>query len=102
MKGHEFKRNIEITKIKALTKSTVVSDLNFVIHVEGDYDYQINCANRDQLFETIKRAYMDKMNTNLPIYGVPDKVKNYCTSKSDAKAGKNKVPIEMYRLVDED
>ena len=42
------------------------------------------------------------MNKNLPIYGVPAKLKDYSTSKKDIKNGCEKLPPDMYYLKDEE
>ena len=42
------------------------------------------------------------MNKNLPIYGVPAKLKNYSTSKKDIKNGCEKLPPDTYYLKDEE
>jgi hypothetical protein len=42
------------------------------------------------------------MNTNLPVYGVPAKVKEYETGKKDVKNGNFKIPPDSCRLRSED
>ena len=42
------------------------------------------------------------MNDNLPIYGVPDKLKEYSTSKKDIKKGNVRMPPDSFRLKNED
>ena len=42
------------------------------------------------------------MNQNLPIYGVPNKLKEYSTSKKDIKSGLEKLPPDQYLLKGED
>ena len=42
------------------------------------------------------------MNENLPIYGVPENVSQFCTEKKDIKKGEEKQPPEAYRLRNED
>lgn len=39
---------------------------------------------------------------NLPIYGVPSKLKEIATSKKDIKAGTERMPPDQFRLRDED
>ena len=72
------------------------------MHVRGEYDYRFICELRDDMFEQIKACYFHLMNENLPVYGVPGKLKAHCTSKNDAKAGADKIPPESFRLRAED
>ena len=86
----------------ALSKSTEANNKEFVVHVRGEYDYRFICELRDDMFEQIKACYFHLMNENLPVFGVPGKLKSHCTSKNDAKAGQDKIPPESYRLRNED
>ena len=86
----------------ALSKSTEANNKEFVVHVRGEYDYRFICELRDDMFEQIKACYFHLMNENLPVFGVPGKLKQHCTSKNDAKAGQDKIPPESYRLRAED
>ena len=42
------------------------------------------------------------MNQNLPIFDVPENLKNYATSKKDVKNLTEKMPPDSYRKYDED
>ena len=55
---------------------------------------QVNKSFEDaeELFEQIKACFFNLMNRNLPIYGVPAKLKDYATSKKDTKAGQERLP----------
>ena len=86
----------------ALSKSTEAGNKEFVVHVKGEYDYRFICDLRDEMFEQIKACYFHLMNENLPVYGVPGKLKQHCTSKQDAKSGQDKLPPDSYRLRNED
>lgn len=97
-----FQRQIRIQKLKALSKSTESGNMEFVCHVKDEYDYRFICEWRDELFEHIKACYFHLMNANLPIYGVPGKLKDSCTSKKDAKAGVERLPPDSYYLRNED
>jgi len=72
------------------------------VHVRGEYDYRFICELRDDMFEQIKACYFHLMNENLPVYGVPGKLKSHETSKNDAKAGLDKIPPDSFRLRAED
>ena len=97
-----FQRNIRLQKVMALSKSTEAGNKEFVVHVKGEYDYRFICELRDEMFEQIKACYFHLMNENLPVYGVPGKLKQHCTSKQDAKASTDKLPPDSYRLRNED
>lgn len=57
----------------------------------------------DAIVEAIKKCYYAKTVQNLPIYGVPSKVKKFVQSESEAKKGKSKnIPTNQYRLYEED
>ena len=97
-----FQRNIRLQRVMALSKSTEAGNKEFVVHVKGEYDYRFICDLRDEMFEQIKACYFHLMNENLPVYGVPGKLKQHCTSKQDAKAATDKLPPDSYRLRNED
>ena len=98
----EFQRRIPIRSIKALTKSLEKGNDEFIVHVQDQYDYRFICEVRDELFEQIKACYFRIMNSNVPVFGVPDKLKEFETSKKDVKAGVEKMPPDDARLKDED
>ena len=52
--------------------------MEFIVHVKDEYDYRFICEERDELFEALKQCYFNIMNDNLPIYGVPSKLKEFC------------------------
>lgn len=75
--------------------------MEFIVHVKDEYDYRFICEERDELFEALKQCYFNIMNANLPIYGVPTKLKEFATSKKDIKAGTERLPPEHYILAQE-
>ena len=88
--------------MKALSKSTEPGNMEFVVHIKDEYDYRFICETREELFEQLKACFFNLMNKNLPIYGVPAKLKDYETSKKDVKAGQERLPPEQYLLRKED
>ena len=51
VKKLQIKRNITVETISALTKSTEASTANqFIVHVENEYDYHMQCEKIDELF----------------------------------------------------
>ena len=85
-----------------MTKSTELNNNEFICHVNNEYDYRFVCEKREELFDHLKECYFTLMNENLPIFGVPGKVKEFSTSKKDIKAGVEKQPPDSYRLRNED
>lgn len=85
VKKQDFKREIKIYDIEALTKSTEQGNLEFIVHIKDAYDYRFICEQRDELFEQIKAVFFQTMNANLPIYKVNGKLKEYTTNKKDVK-----------------
>jgi hypothetical protein len=73
-----------------------------VVHVKGEYDYRFICELRDELFDQIKACFFHLMNDNLPVFGVPGKLKQHCTSKNDQKQNLDKLPPDSFRLRGED
>jgi len=73
-----MKREIPILNLQGITKSLQKDHSHFIIHVINDYDYRYK-SNKYMglIIETIKACYYEKTVKNLPIFGVPDKVKKY-------------------------
>lgn len=58
-----LRRKINIEKISEITLSTHPSSEQFIIHVEGEYDYRFNGGgNRDQIIQSICRMYFGRSN----------------------------------------
>ncbi len=82
-----MQRRINISSIKAATKSTKADNLQFIVHVKNEYDYQFESEFRKEIFEAFKYIFYKENGANLPIYGVPDKLKDYATTKKDIREG---------------
>lgn len=89
-------------QIKAVTKSTKDGCIQFVVHVASEYDYIYESEFRPEIFDALKYVYFTEHNSNLPLYGVPDQLKEYHTSKKDIMNGLEVNPQEKYRLRNED
>ena len=77
-KDSTLKRQIPITALQGITKSLAKDHSHFIIHVLNDYDYRYKSNKYMELIiEATKRCYYDKTVKNLPVYGVPSKVKKY-------------------------
>ena len=89
-------------QIKAVTKSSKDGCIQFVVHVASEYDYIYESEFRPEIFDALKYVYYTEHNSNLPLYGVPDQLKEYHTSKKDIMNGLEVNPQEKYRLRNED
>jgi len=102
IKKEDIKRKINVSKIKSVTKSTKDGNREFVIHVKSEYDYRFESDYRKDIFEAIKYVYWRANKTNLPVFGVPDRLKDYHTSKRDIEHGTEVEPDPKYRRRSED
>ncbi len=102
IKKKEFQRTIKINPIRALSRSTIDNDFDFVVHVKDEYDYRFICDDREKLFVQIKAVYFTQLNKNLPIFDVPDGLNKYATTKKDTKAHIERTPPDSYRNYNED
>jgi len=102
IKKDQVQRRISVDSIKAVTKSTKQDNTQFIVHVKNEYDYQFESDFRKEIFDAFKWVYFIKNQQNLPVYGVPDKLKDYATSKKDISNGMEVNPKEEFRLHKED
>lgn len=58
-----------------------------MVHVASEYDYIYESEFRPEIFDALKFVYYTEHGTNLEIYGVPDQLKEYHTSKKDIMNG---------------
>ena len=61
--------------MKAITKSTKAGYLEFVVHVNDEYDYMFESDNRAEIFDAIKYIVWKSTGRNCPVYGVNDSLK---------------------------
>lgn len=97
-----MQRRIAIASIKAVTKSTLANNPEFVVHVKNEYDYRFESDYRKEIFDALKYVYWKENRVNLPVYGVDEKLKEYHTSKKDISNGIEVNPQEQFRLKQED
>jgi len=102
IKKNTSQRKISIFNIKAVTKSTQPNNKQFIVHINSEYDYMFESDQISEIFEAIKLVFWQNKKINLPVFGVPDKLKDYSTSKKDINNGVEVKPKENYRLVNED
>jgi len=104
-KGKKMRRALSIRDLIGLTKSLhEANQSELVIHIKGEHDLRIKCEFRDDLFNTIKLAYISEINDNLPVYGI-QKAKNlvdFCTTEKDVSRNISRVPLKLARILSED
>ena len=88
--------------MKALSRCSIEGSFEFVVHVDGEYDYRFICQKREELFDSFKAVYFKIKNENLPIYSVPSKLKEFATTKKECAKNIVKVPPEDFREYKED
>ena len=101
IKKSAVQRRIYNDAIKAVTKVTKKNNKQFVIHIKNEYDYMYESEFRKEIFDAMKYVYHQENGKNLPVYGVPDKIKDYATSKKDIANGVEVEPKEEYLLKEE-
>jgi serum/glucocorticoid-regulated kinase 2 len=74
----------------------------FIVHVKSEYDYRFESDFRKEIFEALKYVFYCDYKTNLPVYAVPDKLKEYATSKKDIIQMVEVNPNEQFRDRKED
>ena len=101
---NKIKRNIEIAKLKALTKNVKHErKIDFILHVKGEYDYKLKCDDRELIFKHILETYAALSNEQLPVFGIKGKLKYYITTEDDAKSNHVKgLPPNEFKLEDGD
>ena len=57
---------------------------------------------RGEIFKAAKFIYHQINGKNVPVYGIPENLKPYHTSKKDIQQGLEVVPQEIFRLTKED
>ena len=73
-----------------------------MIHIKNEYDYMFESPSRKEIFNAIKYCFFQEVGMNIPIFGVPDNLKDYHTSKKDIIAGSQILPESHFRLKQED
>lgn len=90
-----------MSKIKALTVSTLGTE--FVIHVPDEYDYRYASTDKwDRIIMSIVKSYNIRCGTKMPCYFKDDvSLFNYATTKHDKKKKMNRMPVEDAKPMDE-
>ena len=100
----DFKRSIELSKIKALTKNIKKGNTSdFLVHVDGEYDYRFISNQREAIFKHIRESLFSFTTGELPIYGVDGGIEKYITKAKDRiKSQAKGLPPQEYRLYGDD
>ena len=105
LKKDSVQRKIDISLMKGITKSLKKDVKEFIIHVKDEYDYRFECDSKDKvetIIDACKYVHWKTHGRNVPVYGVPDGLKEFGTSKKDISGGFQIQPPENYRLKSED
>ena len=90
LKKDSVQRKIDINLMKGITKSLKKDVKEFIIHVKDEYDYRFESDSRDKLdtiVDACKYIHWKTHGKNVPVYGVPDGLKEFGTSKKDISGG---------------
>lgn len=72
------------------------------MHVKSEYDYRFESEYRNDIFDAIKYVCWKHNKVNLPVYAVPERLKDFHTSKRDISEGNEIDPDEKFRVKGED
>ena len=62
------------------------------MHVKNEYDYIYLSDLRAEIFKALKHVFYQYTGQNVPVYGVPENLKPYHTSKKDIEEGLEVIP----------
>jgi hypothetical protein len=63
---------IKISDLDGISKTTNPRAKNeFTLHVPREYDYRFETDRREQVIDLIKRLWFNKMQQNIPVFGIP-------------------------------
>lgn len=102
VKKDAVQRTIPVESIKSVAKSMKGNSQEFLVNVRNEHSYRYESENRALILDAIKYACWKCNKVNLPVYGVPDKLKDLHISKKDVSDKKEIEILERYRLQSED
>jgi len=82
--------------------------VDFIVHVEDEYDYMMRSKKSALIIKMIKDAYVANERKNLPIYAVPASVAAFLTTQTgyfdmrSIATAKGHLPPDDYRVYEED
>ena len=100
--GSKNNAGLKATDLESLGQNNDRTADNDLRSVKSEYDYRFESEYRNEIFEAIKYVCWKRNKVNLPVYGVPDKLKDFHTSKRDISEGNEIDPEERFRIKSED
>jgi hypothetical protein len=89
----DLRRVIDLSNLEGVSKSTIMGSQEFVVHVKGQYDYRYKSTRRDEIIFTLKLAFISKVKSDLPCYGISSKdLREITTTEKDSEKGNFKIP----------
>lgn len=62
-----------------------------------------NIYRRDEIFEVLKQRFVEKLQTNLPIFGIQkNNLREFTTTEKDMKRFVSRFPPSQFRMREED
>ena len=98
IKGEQIQRRIAVDCIMGIIKSMKGNSNEFLVMIKHEYDYRFESDQREEIFESIKYVFWKAHGFNLPVYGIPEKLKDHSTSKEDAAKNLQKIIDDKWRL----
>lgn len=94
LKGTSVKRKIPLSRIKAITISSVGTE--FVLHVPEEYDYRYSSYDkRNKIIQVLLKCYCELLKMKMPVYFKEDvSLYNFATTKSDKKKHISRIPTD--------
>ena len=98
-KDTTFRRRIPLNSLIAITVSSSFDE--FIIHFADDeYDYHYQPPKKKKIIEIISECYYLEKKSEFELYVVPNKLKEYITTKKDKKNNKNFSKKPNFGLMD--
>ena len=98
----QIQRKIKLSSIRALSRGTSLQGLlQFVIHVNDEYDYHLRALSADDftlVIVQLETVYVRYCAGQLPIYLVPEELEDFMTTKEKARDGDFVLPPSKWLL----
>ena len=115
IKTSKPKRKIPIHLLGGISKAMTGVKIEFTLHVPTQYDYRFlsekylspihynNIYRREEIIDILKHRYAEKMQDNLPIFGIDKStLTDYTTTEKDMKRMVSRFPPANLRIRTED
>lgn len=99
-----MRRSIAIANLSGLTKNSQKDSTEFIIHVLNEPDYRLTCDSRKEFLNSVKLNYISVKHNNLSVFGISKSktLSDFVTTEADVKKGKNRLPLKLARVYEED